>query len=66
MISRVRKIEYVVHTETLDEDGNVIAEGTIGDPQTQQPASFTLYAHQFGDLGRRTEELLANANPGPG
>lgn len=49
---RARKIEYVVHLEKLDDDGNVVDELT-----TQKP--LTLFAYQFATLPAEIEQIVA-------
>lgn len=54
MTIKLRKIDYQVHMDQLDSEGNVIAEMS-----TQQPLS--LYAHQLADLPEQVEAIIKQA-----
>lgn len=51
---RVRKIEYVVHVDLVDDDGNVVEEIA-----TQQPLSA--YAHQLDQIETQVAGVVAQA-----
>ena len=54
MSIRVRKIEYVIHMDRLDDSGNVVDEIT-----TQQP--LVIWPHQFDDVKTQVTAVVAQA-----
>lgn len=58
---RLRKIAYLVHVDTLDDEGNVVGEGVIA--VDQQGTPWTAYPQQLGDIPQRVKELVEKATP---
>lgn len=58
MSTRLRKIVYHVEVETLDDEGNPVDEGLLVNRDSGQPLTFTLYAHQLGELSERVAEAI--------